>query len=178
MKLIVGLGNPGEKYINTRHNVGFMVVDKLAEKLSLTSFVDKKLEAEVFDYRQQNVILAKPLTYMNNSGLSVKKLVIRYKLKMTDLWVIHDDLDLRLGTYKIQKGVGPKLHYGIQSIEQELGRNDFWRIRIGVDNRPKETRVFGENYVLEKFSIAEFSQLNEKIEKALFGLKDVLDMKE
>ncbi|KKR12226.1 MAG: Peptidyl-tRNA hydrolase, partial [Candidatus Woesebacteria bacterium GW2011_GWA1_39_21b] len=126
MKLIVGLGNPGEKYENTRHNVGYKVAD------SLRSTVDsdceweenRKYKAVVCRLKAVDILLAKPQTFMNSSGVAVRKLIDQYKIKLADIWVIHDDLDLRLGEYKIQLGVGPKLHYGIKSIEGKLGKKD------------------------------------------------------
>ena len=144
MRLIVGLGNPGRKYKNTRHNVGFMVIDAL--------------EAQKVD----DVMLAKPQTFMNNSGLGVKKLMANSKWPMDDLYVVHDDLDIPLGKYKIQKGRGPKEHGGVTSVERELGRKDFWRIRIGVENRKDD--IAGDEYVLSDFSVEERQVINEVIE--------------
>jgi len=134
MKLFVGLGNPGEKYINTRHNVGYMVVDKLRTK-------NLKL-----------INLFKTNTFMNDSGSFVKNLLVSSHLDSSDLCVIHDDLDLPLGAWKIQFAKGPKDNGGINSIEQVLGTEDFWRIRVGVDNRNPEKRISGEEYVLEDFT--------------------------
>lgn len=119
MKLVVGLGNPGEKYKDTRHNVGFMVIDKL-----------KKYKENL-----RKVVLVKPKTFMNKSGVVVAKLKRFYKISVDDLYVVHDDLDLKLGEYKIQKGVGPKVHNGVSSVEEQLGSKEFWRVRVGVDNR-------------------------------------------
>jgi PTH1 family peptidyl-tRNA hydrolase len=135
MKLIIGLGNPGEKYKNNRHNVGHMVVEKLLKRAS-----------------PQGVMVIKTNSFMNESGEFVKKLVEQYKLDTPNLWIIHDDLDIPLGSFKIQKGKGPKLHNGINSIERELGTDEFWRIRIGVDNRDRDNKTSGEAYVLEDFS--------------------------
>ena len=136
MKLFVGLGNPGEKYINTRHNVGYMVVDKLRTK-------NLKL-----------INLFKTNTFMNDSGSFVKNLLVSSHLDSSDLCVIHDDLDLPLGAWKIQFAKGPKDNGGINSIEQVLGTEDFWRIRVGIDARTtnRELRTKGEEYVLEDFT--------------------------
>lgn len=123
MKLIVGLGNPGEKYKNNRHNVGFWVVDSL-KKLKLPG-----------------VVLLKPQTYMNRSGIEVKKLVKKYPLDKNELYVIHDDLDIELGKYKLSLAKGPKVHNGLQSIYQQLGTKNFWHVRVGIDNRPGMRRV-------------------------------------
>lgn len=137
MKLIIGLGNPGGKYCHNRHNVGHIVADVLLAK--------------------------KTNTFMNDSGSFVKKMLISRGLTPNDLFVIHDDLDIKLGEFKIQKGVGPKLHYGIQSIEKELGTDDFWRIRVGVDNRSLENRTPGEEYVLQDFTQEEKIILDKTI---------------
>ncbi|MEK7565863.1 MAG: hypothetical protein AAB506_02365 [Patescibacteria group bacterium] len=137
MKLLVGLGNPGAKYLKNRHNVGHMFIDFLAsQELLLRSW-----KSDVF---------------MNESGVFVKK----YLTNLTNLYIVHDDLDLKLGTYKIQFGVGPKVHNGIKNIEEVLGTKDFWRIRIGVDNRsPANGRETGERYVLEDFADGELKIL-------------------
>ena len=121
IKLIVGLGNPGEKYANTRHNVGFMIIDELVRRIVNEKWVTaKKFDSLIVNY-QQSIIFCKPQTFMNTSGSMVKKLSDFYKTKTPDIWVIHDDLDIKLGEYKIQKGVGPKLHYGIESVSKALG---------------------------------------------------------
>lgn len=148
MKLIVGLGNPGEKYKNNRHNVGYMVIDALQES-----------------GLPQGVVAKKTDVFMNASGEAVKKLVTRYLVtrdskgktsreptSYESLYVVHDDLDIPLGQYKIQKGKGPKVHYGVQSVEQALGTSDFWRVRVGIDNRDPSNRASGEQYVLQDFT--------------------------
>jgi PTH1 family peptidyl-tRNA hydrolase len=142
MKLIIGLGNPGEKYKNNRHNVGQMVVEKLK---NLTAF--------------------KTNCFMNESGKFVKKLVKQYKLEPSSLWVIHDDLDIPLGSYKIQFGKGPKEHKGLDSIDTELGTDEYWHVRVGVDNRDLENRIPGEKYVLEDFTIEEKEILEKTIKE-------------
>jgi peptidyl-tRNA hydrolase, PTH1 family len=179
MDLIVGLGNPGEKYESTRHNIGFVVADALAFEISKqlpnTSFkFQKKLQSLITVYK--SLVLAKPTTFMNSSGLAVRKLAAFYKIQPDNIWVIHDDLDLRLGEYKIQKGVGPKLHYGIFSIEKELGTSDFWRARIGVDNRinDKEKRIKGEDYVLQEFNSKERGVLGDVISKFIEELTTLI----
>ena len=149
MKLIVGLGNPGEKYKNTRHNVGFIVIDELKDRLLMlkskptTQYFekDRKFNSEILVLN--DVILSKPQTFMNDSGRAVKSLSTYYHVPSTKIRIVHDDLDIRLGDFKIQKGVGPKLHYGVASIEESLGTPDFWRVRIGVDNREGKNRILG-----------------------------------
>ena len=119
----------------------------------------------------QSLVLVKPQTFMNSSGQAVSAIATYYKLPAADLFVVHDDLDLRLGEYKIQKAIGPKVHGGINSIEQKLGNNNFWRVRIGVDNRSVDNRIAGEEYVLQSFSESEREDVDESIEKALQDLK-------
>jgi PTH1 family peptidyl-tRNA hydrolase len=155
MKLIIGLGNTGEKYEKTRHNVGFMVIDAFAAKVNSTGWsLNGKLHS-LLSIVKGSLILAKPTTFMNSSGITAVSLTNYYKIQTPDIWIIHDDLDIILGQYKIQKGVGPKLHYGIQSIEEKLKTKDFWRVRVGVDNRSDDNRILGEEYVLENFEKGE-----------------------
>lgn len=153
MKLIIGLGNPGEKYKNNRHNVGYMVADALP-KTNLP----------------KNSVVKKTSVFMNESGSEVKKLL--GGLDPNNLYIIHDDLDIQLGAYKIQKGKGPKLHKGILSIENELGTPDFWRVRIGVDNRIGD-KALGEEYVLQDFTEEEREVLKEVINKVA---QDILSL--
>ncbi len=147
MKLIVGLGNPGIKYEKTRHNIGFMVLDILAE-------------SEQFDSKK--VKLIKPQTMMNNSGQEVKKIADYYKIKPEDILVIHDDIDLSLGEIKIQQSRSSAGHKGVQSIIDALGTKDFIRIRIGIKPRNREQET--ENRIdTEKFVIQKFTEEEEKI---------------
>ncbi|MBI4973270.1 aminoacyl-tRNA hydrolase [Candidatus Roizmanbacteria bacterium] len=137
MKLIIGLGNPDTKYQNNRHNVGHMFVD----------FMIKELTGS----RVNGLLLAKTATYMNLSGKSVQALMQKHHAKLEDLIIVHDDLDIPLSKFRIVKGYGPKLHNGIDSIEEKLGTKDFLRVRIGVDNRTPENRIPGIEYVLRDF---------------------------
>ncbi|MBW7960253.1 aminoacyl-tRNA hydrolase [Patescibacteria group bacterium] len=147
MILLIGLGNPGKKYQNTRHNVGHMFVDFFTNQSSSNE-----------GYR-----LFKTNCFMNESGKFVKKITGHYSLDTNPLLIVHDDLDIPFGKFHIQKGVGPKLHNGLKSIEENLKRNDFWRLRIGVDNRRPENRVGGQSYVLHRFQDDEISRLQEEI---------------
>ena len=144
MKLIVSIGNPGVAYANTRHNAGFLVVEALQ---------NSKLP--------KDVVLRKSDVFMNESGTFVKKLVNNYKLDLNSLYVIHDDLDIKLGEYKIQFGRGPKDHNGLKSIDGELGTDQYWHVRIGVDNRPLDNKPMGEEYVLQNFSDEEKEVINK-----------------
>lgn len=148
MKLVVALGNPGSVYVNTRHNAGFLVVDEL-QTLKLP----------------KDFVIRKSTVFMNDSGSFVKGLLNRYGLDPKNLLVIHDDLDIKLGEYKIQFGRGPKDHNGILDIEEKLGTKDFWRIRIGVDNRPLDEKPMGEEYVLQNFTDEERPILDKVIKE-------------
>lgn len=149
MKLIIGLGNPGRKYEMNRHNAGHLFVDFFLKKME-----GEAVEAKVF----------KSESFMNDSGKWVSEKVNFFKVSPKDLVLVHDDLDLRFGEFKIQFGVGPKVHYGVNSVEEALGTKDFWRVRIGVDARTVDSRTPGEAYVLESFSEEEMGQL-----EGLFG---------
>lgn len=143
--LIIGLGNPGERYQNNRHNAGHKFVEWLVAS---------------GQWLEKDVKVIKTDTFMNDSGSFVKKFSRTYKLEPSHLFVAHDDLDIPLGQYKIQKGVGPKVHNGILSVEKSLNTKDFWRIRIGVDNRDPQNRAPGEDYVLQDFTKEELSILH------------------
>lgn len=164
MKLIVGLGNPGEKYVKNRHNVGFRVIDELLAVYSLQSTVKMESKFEALICKVGDTLLVKPQTFMNRSGEAVSQVVNFYKVAVDDLTVVHDDLDIRLGEYKIQKGIGPKEHNGLASVEEYLGKKNFWRMRVGIDNRSEnsEFRTAGEDYVLANFSTDE-EKIIEKV---------------
>jgi PTH1 family peptidyl-tRNA hydrolase len=165
MKLVVGLGNPGDKHRNNRHNSGFLVVDELARTMLDEEWSSvKKIQSLIIKHKGL-FVLVKPQTFMNQSGKAVKKLIDQYKIESSDLWVIHDDLDIALGDYKIQKGKGPKLHKGIESIEEKLGKTDFWRVRIGIENRSTENKISGETYVLQDFTEKEIEVIIPTIVK-------------
>jgi peptidyl-tRNA hydrolase, PTH1 family len=169
MRGIVGLGNPGDKYEKNRHNAGSLLVDAIVSTISNKEWKAEKY-ADALVVKHNDVLLAKPQTFMNSSGEAVRKLVDFYALDLLHLYVAHDDLDIRLGEYKIQRGVGPKLHNGILSVEEHLHGDQFWRIRIGVDNRTPEKRTPGDIYSLQDFTKSEFEvlkEVNKKIIKEL-----------
>lgn len=151
MKLIVGLGNPRSKYEKTRHNLGFMVIDFL-------------IEDEQIDSKKAKLI--KPQTFMNNSGLEVKKNSDYYKIKPEDIIVIHDDIDLPLGEIKVQQGRNSAGHKGVQSVIDALGTNNFTRIRIGIRPIDPEIIIDTEKFVLQKFTPEEQKIINQTIKKA------------
>ncbi len=162
MKLIIGLGNPGKKYLHTRHNLGFMALDFLQKNSGAPDFkMNKKCNAEII--KTDEIIFAKPLTFMNNSGEAVAKLLSFFKLTPADLVVVHDDLDLDFGKIKIGAGHGAAGHNGVKSIIDLLGTKDFNRIRIGVGRPP--AHVPPEDYVLQNFPPAESKQLPDLFKK-------------
>lgn len=164
MKLIVGLGNPGPEYVGSRHNVGFAMVDGIAKQFSIFNFqFSKKFNADVV--KHDDLILAKPQTFMNRSGQAVQALVHFYNIKPQDIFVIHDDLDIELGSFKIVQAKGPKIHNGLNSIEQSLGTKDFWRVRVGVDSRTPEERAVwrGRDYVLSRFPQTQQAKLAQVV---------------
>lgn len=161
IKLVIGLGNPGEKYKSNRHNVGHMFVNSVqSSKLKDQSLSTKFLKTD---------------TFMNESGKSVKTNLTNLA-NLSNLYIVHDDLDISLGKFKIQFGVGPKVHNGVESVENELGTKEFWRIRIGVDNRTTDsgqTRMTGERYVLEDFTKEEREVLEKVFEEIIKQFKQI-----
>lgn len=169
MRLIVGLGNPGKKYKHTRHNVGFMVLDCLVDEGGVWQ-LRKKVQSEVVETAldEAAVILAKPQTLMNSSGGAVRRALTSYRLSFNSLLIVHDDLDLPFGKFKLQFGTGPKDHNGVLSVEQELGTPEFWRLRVGIDNRvggdgAEKWSGSGERYVLSDFTPQEEERLQALI---------------
>lgn len=172
MKLIVGLGNPGLKYAKTRHNLGFIFADYFAESKALVFGANTKHNADLV--QNSKLILAKPNDFMNNSGLIVRSLVNFYKIDLNDLFIIHDDLDLALGDFKIQKGTGPKNHNGLNSVTASLGSIDFWRIRIGANNRTPDNQISGEEYVLMPFTSPEFTLVQNLLPTIATQLNEII----
>ncbi len=161
MYLIVGLGNPGDKYRETRHNAGFLFIDYLHHFFASPPFSGQfKSEVSSFKKREEKIILAKPQAFMNVSGPEVQKLASFYNVDSQRILIAHDDLDIPLGKFKIDHGLGPALHNGITSIESALSESGFYRVRIGVDNRQAGVKIPGEAYVLGKFTGEELAILN------------------
>ena len=187
MKIIVGLGNLGTEYVGTRHNAGVMLVDKLAG-LTVEQFHGSygwRRKKSVYVAEFPELVLVKTAGgFMNESGKMIydlrysgffntppespPKLGGEQKGGYESLYIAHDDLDIKLGEYKIQFGVGPKVHYGVQSVEQALGTKEFWRIRIGIDNRsfPED----GEKYVLQRFTKEEREVVDGVFDKIITDL--------
>jgi len=173
VKLVVGLGNPGSKYSGHRHNVGFMVVDELARRWRADPFREKfKAELSRARHGSDEAILLKPQTYMNLSGESVQKALAFYKLGLSDLVVIHDELDLAFGTLKLKLGGGLAGHNGLKSIVQHAGGPDFVRVRVGVGRPPQK----GADHVLSDFSKQECSELPAVLERASIAVADILEL--
>src|SRR3989344_2556613 len=140
MFIIVGLGNPGEKFKRTRHNVGFMAVDFLAKENNFPDFkISKKYNSLISD--KDNMILVKPQTFMNESGNAIKKLISNFKFQISNLVVVHDDIDLPIGTLKISKDSGAGGHKGVESIIQTVNNKNFIRFRIGICPEKKPVEV-------------------------------------
>jgi PTH1 family peptidyl-tRNA hydrolase len=164
--LIAGLGNPGREYRFTRHNAGFLLLDRLAERLE-TAFA--RLESKALlakgEFQGQRLLLAKPHTYMNLSGQAVDSLRRYYKVPLEHLLVAFDDVDLPLGTIRIRPGGGSSGQKGMASIIERLGTQDFARLRLGIGRPPG--RMQAADYVLQDFSSAEMEIFNHTLERAV-----------
>ena len=165
MKIIVGLGNPEDQHSNTRHNAGFMTVDALATELGIKLENSSKLFSKVG--KNDQYVLAQPQTYMNDSGKAVRAVLDFFKLNASDLMVVHDDLDIALGSYKIQQGTGPKSHNGLLSIYSALDTEDFTHVRIGIEDRDAGDRLSGKDYVLQPLSKEELQALQTTIAQVI-----------
>lgn len=165
MILIAGLGNPGKKYEKTRHNLGFRVVDLLAERWDFGHY-DARFEGEIGKGRPhgKHLLLLKPQTFMNLSGASVAACARFHKIAPEHVWAIHDDLDLPLGHLRIRVGGGSGGHNGVKSIIERLGRPEFVRFRIGI-GRP-ETPIPIEDYVVQPFGPEERETAQEMVARA------------
>lgn len=152
MKLVVGLGNPGDKYRNNRHNIGFILLDRFANDNQLEWKFEKKFEAEIARLKtpDKDLLLVKPQTFMNNSGEAVRKILDFYNIPPKDVLVVHDEIDLPAGTTKMGRGMGSAGHKGVQSLIDHLGANDFERLRVGV-GRPENPNIDIEDWVLMDF---------------------------
>jgi PTH1 family peptidyl-tRNA hydrolase len=173
IKLIVGLGNIGKDYQDTRHNAGFIFLDDFSE---FPFEIEKKFESSIVAIKidDQKLLLAKPMTLMNNSGRAVSQIMAYFKIKSEEIVIVHDDLDIELGNWKMQLGKGPHAHNGLDSIEKSINTSNFWRIRIGIDNRSDEQRknMSGSDYVLERIPKKEMEILhsvNQDILESIFS---------
>lgn len=174
MFIVVGLGNPGREYEETRHNVGFMVADALAERAA-TRISDKKFKARIGRGRLkgEDILLMKPETYMNLSGESVGPALGFFKLSTAQVIVVHDELDLPLGTVRLKKGGGHGGHNGLRSLKKHLPDDGFLRVRIGIGRPPP--RWDSADYVLSRFTREEWSEVDRALNDAANAVEAVLE---
>jgi PTH1 family peptidyl-tRNA hydrolase len=163
--LLIGLGNPGREYRDTRHNVGFMLIDRLIVRLNARGMkVQSKAIVTTATYEDRKLILAKPQTYMNLSGQSAQGLLNFYKIPVENMLIAHDDLDIPFGTIRIRPKGGPGGQGGMASTIEQLGTKDFPRLRMGIGRPPG--RMDPKDYVLQNFSREEMKVLSEIIDRA------------
>lgn len=168
MYIIAGLGNPGEKYLYTRHNVGFLVIDEIAKNLSTSNINNSNFQAIVL--KSQNQLLVKPQTFMNNSGESILSVAKYYNIANENIIIIHDDLDLPFGSVRFKIGGGHGGHNGLRSIDKHIG-DDYIRVRIGI-GKPKDKSDI-TSYVLNNFSKDELNQLNDIILHTIKAIESI-----
>lgn len=168
MTLVVGLGNPDSKYKNNRHNVGFMLIDKLVDELEALENSKPQFRGKL--YKSKDILLLKPLTYMNLSGESVRAVSDYYKPQK--VIVVHDDLDLPFGSLRFKKGGGHGGHNGLKSIDSHIGK-DYYRVRIGIGKPEEKSKVI--SHVLSDFSKEEFSKLDEILKVAKEAIKELIN---
>ncbi len=173
MKMLVGLGNPGIRYETTRHNIGFIIVDYLAEEFGVN--IDKKKYNSLFcetHYEGEKVIIVKPQTFMNLSGLAVNSLSSFFKIAPKDIIVVHDDLDIDLGRIRFRPGGGAGGHNGIKNIIEELGTRKFNRLKIGIGKPPEVMESI--SYVLGTFCENEWEDITRIFPTLVKALKDFI----
>jgi PTH1 family peptidyl-tRNA hydrolase len=176
MKVIVGLGNPGKEYEKTKHNLGFMVLDSFAKRNLFPEFKSsKKFKSQISrnSFEKKRIVLAKPQTFMNNSGKAVKLLIKPYAKSCQNLILVHDDIDLELGKIKIVKNRGTAGHKGIESIIKELKTKDFVRFRIGIKPNRKITGDI-KNFVLKNFTKKEKEVIKKSVKQCVQALETTL----
>ena len=209
MKLIVGLGNPGKQYEKTRHNLGFTAIDRFVKDfktIDKTEWLDeKKFKSDIIETEwirrssqsssgqakqlMEKIILCKPKTHMNNSGMAVSLVANFYKINANDIWIMYDDLDLPIGTMKIRFGGAAAGHHGVESIMEALNTDKFWRFRLGIGIRRQNEHEDGhrekaisrqvvrnaEDYVLGKFGTQERGKVRELIKHASKAIQTALE---
>ncbi len=174
MKMIVGLGNPGKEYENTRHNIGFMIIDEYAKQYKINNFKTKYNGLYTKVYRNgEYYVLLKPLSFMNLSGTVVSKFANYFKIKPEDILVIHDDLDLPVGKIKIKSKGSSGGHNGIKSIIENLNTEEFAHFKVGISNNKE---ISTKDYVLGKFNKKELDTLNKIFEFSSNIIDDFLDL--
>ncbi|MGM0602660.1 MAG: aminoacyl-tRNA hydrolase [Bacillota bacterium] len=173
MKVIAGLGNPGEEYFNTRHNIGFQITAELARRHGVKKS-SYKFDGLYGDFRlgSEKVIIFQPMKYMNRSGQPIMKLMKYFNIKSEDLLVVHDDLDLELGKIRFKKNGGTGGHNGIKSIIQRIGTDEFNRLKVGIGRPPEKIPV--PDYVLSKFTSEDKEFLDEVIARSVLAVECVV----
>tara|TARA_S200000501_G_C20439683_1_gene575984 strand:+ start:84 stop:644 length:561 start_codon:yes stop_codon:yes gene_type:complete len=173
MYLIAGLGNKGKKYNNTRHNVGFLIIDKLISQYSLEKYKDN-FDSEVYKgmILKKKVIAIKPMTFVNNSGKAVKKIVSFYKIPLKKVFVFHDDMDLNLSKIKVKLGGSSAGHNGIKSIDMNIGKK-YFRLRVGIGKPIEKLPI--TDYVLEEFNSNEYKTINRKVDCVVENINYLLN---
>ncbi len=180
MKIIIGLGNPGQEYADTRHNIGFEIIDKIKADFDFSDFeFNKKFNAEIAKgtIDSQEVLLAKPQTFMNLSGEAVQAILAFYKLTPTDIIVVQDELDLALGKYKVATDSSSAGHNGVQNIIDKLGTQKFTRVRIGIGEEREGApvcRLGAHDFVLGKFKDEEKEKLESISSEIISEIKKLL----
>ncbi len=172
-KIIVGLGNPGLQYDRTRHNAGFLFLDELADQLDLKFQLLKKTRAGIA--KNNHWLLIKPQTFMNLSGEAVRATLAYYSIDLgpqpqnptNKLLLVHDDLDLKLGKFKFAFAKSPQNHYGVASVEAQLKTTQFWRLRLGIDQRLVSGQPSGAEYVLAQFNQEELCLVKQTIKETV-----------
>lgn len=174
MKIIVGLGNPDEKYARTRHNVGFMFADVLAGKWSCSFKYESKFDAEIAkaDFDGEKVLIVKPQTYMNLSGNSVRALLTFYKLSAKDIFIVYDDIAMNLGALRFRANGSDGGHNGIKSIILNTGSDKFDRLKVGIG--PQPDRMPSEVFVLQKFSDEQLAALSDVLKHSVLATEHYL----
>lgn len=174
MILIIGLGNPGDKYVATRHNMGFLALDQLAEDIGEGWSVNSEMKAEVIETNIDGtkVILAKPQTFMNKSGEAVQALAAKYKIDTNNVWIVYDEASMDFGKLRVRLEGSAGGHNGIKSIIQHLGTETFGRVRIGIGEAPEKMDL--EDWVLSKYSASEVLVLETLLQKVSQTLEDAI----
>ena len=172
LQLIVGLGNPDKKLLSTRHNVGFWFLDLLSAKLNKDFNFQKKYDSDIFEYEQEERLfyMMKPLSYINNSGVPIKKFIKNKNINPENILIIYDDLDLVAGKTRLKLGGGSGGHNGLNSIIEQLGSRNFWRLRIGINKPDDKNKVI--EYVLGKPSKEDKESIFESIHFAINEIDD------
>jgi PTH1 family peptidyl-tRNA hydrolase len=172
VKLIVGLGNPGRQYEQTRHNVGWMVLDRIADRAGLAGR-GKEREAAIVvrgRYRDNDLVLAKPMTYMNESGIAVRKLLARERVPLADLLIVYDDFDLPFGKLRMREAGSAGTHNGLRSVVAEMGTQKIPRLRVGIGEPDRDRDA--KSHVLSRFTQTEREQLDRVLDAAADAIED------